>query len=181
MSASPCHKMNAVKSRGTSAQIRATSTSSDQHLTTIPHQVPGSGVSVLEDGCPQFSELRHLICEVAAREQQTGKVSVHWGRIGERYAALRYGVKLSRRNAQGHDGRIGNDLVEIKTITPWKRKPFVRVKRAGNFNRIAVVWIRPDLQVEVRMVRRDRLTAGNRGAYFKLSWRRACAITEPIS
>jgi hypothetical protein len=137
-------------------------------------------VSETRNPCPELKDLRRLLSLASELENEAGKVSPLWGRIGELYAAFRYGIRLSRKNAQGHDGRIGNDLVEIKTITPLKRKPFVRVKRAGNFNKIAVVWIRPDLQVEVRMVRRDRLTTGNHGSYFKLSWRRACAIAEPM-
>ena len=172
--------MNAVKSRGTPAQVRATAASSNQHSSIIANQIPRARVNAIKDCCLQTPELRRLICAAASREEETGNVSALWGRIGELYAALRYGVKLSRRNSQGHDGRLGNDLVEIKTITPRKRKSFVRAKRAGNFSMLAVIRVHPDHQFEARIVRRDRLPKGKHGAYVVLSWSRVCALAEPI-
>jgi hypothetical protein len=169
--------MNEETSRGVSAHVRAYETSTSLQST----EAARSGAEIVDIGNqkrPLPGELQRLVCEALALEQQTGKGSTLWGRVGELYAAIRYGVKLSRRNAQGHDGRLGNDLVEIKTITPQKRKPFVRAKRAGNFSMIAVVRVRPDHQFEARIVRRDRLPKGNGGAYVVLSWSRVCALAE---
>ncbi len=172
--------MNAVTSRGLSAPIHPHTSNPSLTSDALAGMLARTKVSEARNPCPESMDLRRLLSLASGLESDTGKVSPLWGRIGELYAAFRYGIRLSRKNAQGHDGRLDNDLVEIKTITPRKRKAFVRVKRAGNFNKIAVVRIRPDLQVEVRMVRRDRLPTGNHGAYFKLSWHRACAIAESM-
>ncbi len=172
--------MNAVTSRGASAPIPAHTTSTSQSSSPTAHSGAGISNSKSQECRHQPKKLQRLVCEAVAREQRTGEACPLWGRIGELYAALRYGLKLSRKNAQGHDGRLGNDLVEIKTITPRKRKPFVRAKRAGNFSMLAVVRIHPDHQFETRIVRRDRLSKGNDGAYLVLSWERACALAEPI-
>jgi len=177
--------MNAVLSRGVPAPIveHVTNTNLPSNTPTHRENHPGTGIvhSKAQKCCHQPTEdaqLRRLVCEASAREQQTGKACPLWGRVGELYAARRFGVKLSRKYAQGHDGRLGNDLVEIKTITPRKRKPFVRAKRAGNFSMIAVVRVCPDHQFEARIVRRDRLPKGNDGAYVVLSWSRVCALAE---
>lgn len=59
-----------------------------------------------------------LTGRAAIEESRTGKTSRLWGTIGERFVAEKFGVVLSRANAEGHDGHLGKDLVEIKTITP---------------------------------------------------------------
>ncbi len=172
--------MNEDTSRGASALSRAHETSSNLQSNAAANPGFESGDRRLLKCGLHPQQLRLLVCEASSREKQTGKVSALWGRVGELYAAIRYGVKLSRRNAQGHDGRLGNELVEIKTITPRKRKLFVRAKRAGNFSMLAVIRVRPDHQFEARIVRRNRLPKGNDGAYVVLSWSRVCALAEPF-
>lgn len=172
--------MNEDTSRGTPVLVRAHATSANLKSNAAAKTGAELGDRRTQRCCSQPAELRRLVCEASEREEQTGKISALWGRVGELYAAIRYGVKLSRRHAQGHDGRLGKELVEIKTITPRKRKPFVRAKRAGNFSMLAVIRVRPDHQFEARIVRRDRLPKGNDGAYVVLSWSRVCALAEPI-
>lgn len=48
-------------------------------------------------------------------------------------------MKRHRAHACGSDGKIGNDFVEVKTISPEKTDGKVLVKRAGNFNKLLVV------------------------------------------
>lgn len=111
------------------------------------------------------------------REHTLDKISPDWGRIGEDYLAERFAVQLCKdRHAEGHDGRSGNDLIEIKTITPHKRRAFVQVKRAGNFSVLAVVRVTDDYRLEGRFVRRDRLPPGDGGKYMIVSWRTACRL-----
>lgn len=124
--------------------------------------------------------LCRLIREAMDSERRTGATSLLWGKIGELYAAERFDLKLCKDNSQGHDGRLGDDFVEIKTITPRKQKPFVRAKRSGNFSLLAVVRVRPDYQFEARIVRRDQLPEGNGGAYYVLSWAKVCALAEQM-
>jgi len=128
--------------------------------------------------CPQPSglELRRLVSKAIEDERITSTTSEHWGLIGELYAAELFNIKLTRGNSQGHDGRLGDDLVEIKTITPRKKIPFVRVKRSGNFSMLAIVRVRTDYSFEATLVRRDRLPEGNGGSCLVLSWKRACAL-----
>lgn len=125
-------------------------------------------------------ELQRRVRAVCFSDRLIGTVGRLWGRVGELYAALHYGVKLCRECAQGHDGRLGNDLVEIKTITSLKRKLYVRAKRSGNFSLLAVVRVLPDHRVDLRIVRRDRLLKCCEGKYLVLSWSRVCALADPI-
>lgn len=101
-------------------------------------------------------------------------ISPDWGAIGEAYANEKFGVKLCRqKNAAGHDERLDNELVEIKTITPHKKRPYVRVKRAGNFSMLLAVMITPDCKVEARFLPRSELpTARDDDEYAYVDWSR---------
>ncbi|WP_244914689.1 hypothetical protein [Rhizobium sullae] len=77
------------------------------------------------------------------------------GDIGELFGAITYGIKLNKSYAQGADGRLGNDYVEIKTITPFKSRDEVFVKLSGNFSELLVVKIKADFEVSSRMVDRS--------------------------
>ena len=78
---------------------------------------------------------------------------------------------------QGSDGVLGNDFVEVKTITPDKRSDGVRLKRAGNFGKLVVVKISDDFQFAARMVNRQLLGKG-KGKWATLSWD-AMIASEP--
>lgn len=133
-----------------------------------------------EDEQPHDWDLCCMIWQAFASERRTGETSKLWGRIGELYASERFGIALSRDGTQGHDGKLGDEFVEIKTISPHKRCPFVRVKRAGNFSMLAVVRIRSDEQFEARLVKRSALAKGNGGRYLVLTWSQICNMAEPI-
>ncbi len=119
-----------------------------------------------------FKEMVALLVQDEILEE----ISNQWGEIGEKYLERHYGIKLSRPYSQGHDGHIERDLVEIKTISPAKKKPFVRVKKAGNFNVLAVVRIHPDLHVEVRFLRRTDLPSGKDPRYYFVRWKDALRL-----
>lgn len=99
----------------------------------------------------------------------TGRFLPIFGELGELYAVLRYGLKRNRVHAPGADGRIGNDHVEVKTITPQKKKQKIQLKRSGNFNKVIVVRISADFEFESRMFERKRLNQGN-GKFARISW-----------
>jgi hypothetical protein len=61
----------------------------------------------------------------------TGSHLQVYGDIGELFGAITHGIKLHKNYAQGSYGRLGNDLVEVKTITPFKRNDTVEVKLSG--------------------------------------------------
>ncbi|MFT3868802.1 MAG: hypothetical protein QM715_10000 [Nibricoccus sp.] len=109
-------------------------------------------------------------------EHTLNEISPDWGSIGEAYVAERFGVKLCSRHTQGHDGRLGDELIEIKTITPHKRQAFVTVKRSGNFSMLAVVRITADCTVDVRFVRRDQLPPGSGGKRIVVTWGTLCSL-----
>lgn len=124
----------------------------------------------------QDPEILRLMRQAVAEDEAFSTPSPRWGEIGERYAAIAFGLTLVRAHAQGHDGRLGHEFVEIKTITPHKRRAFVRVKRAGNFSLLAVVRVLPDHRVAAKLVRRDQLTKGHGGAYATVSWGTVCRL-----
>lgn len=106
-----------------------------------------------------------------AREYKavTGRYLPVFGELGEIFAELRYGLKRNRAHAPGADGRIGNDHVEVKTITPEKGKQKVQLKRSGNFNKVIVVRISENFEFESRMFERKLLAKGH-GQFATISW-----------
>jgi hypothetical protein len=89
--------------------------------------------------------------------------------LGELYGAITYGIKLHKNYAQGSDGRLGNDFVEIKTITPFNARDRVTVPLAGNFSKLLVVKITQDFRVSGRLIDRSRLPKTKKG-HIRLTW-----------
>jgi hypothetical protein len=103
---------------------------------------------------PYFQDLLSM---AESYHAETGRHLNVYGDIGELYGAITYGIKLNKNYAQGADGRLGNDHIAIKTITPFKSKDEVSVKLAGHFNKLLVVKINAEFEVSSRMVDRSRL------------------------
>ena len=82
-----------------------------------------------------------LVDNARSYHELTGRYLQIWGELGELYAEVRYGIKRHKPHTRGSDGKLGNDFVEIKTISPEKEGEQVQVKRAGNFNRLLVIKI----------------------------------------
>jgi hypothetical protein len=101
--------------------------------------------------------------------QTTGRYLSIWGELGEVYAQFQYGIKRHRPYTQGSDGRVMNDMIEIKTISPEKTNDEVRVKRAGNFNMLLVVKIDENFDFESKMIDRKYLPKGD-GKYASVKW-----------
>ena len=99
----------------------------------------------------------------------TGRYLQIWGELGEFYAEVTYGIKLHKPHTKGSDGRLGNDFVEIKTISPEKDGGQVQVKRAGNFNRLLVIRVSERFEFEGRFIERKRLSKGE-GTFARVSW-----------
>ena len=91
------------------------------------------------------------------------------GELGELYAEIEYGIKRHKPHATGSDGKLGNDFIEVKTISPEKGNEQVQVKRAGNFNKLLVVKISEDFTFEGRLIGRKKLSKGD-GVYARVSW-----------
>lgn len=100
---------------------------------------------------------------------QTGRHLNTYGDIGELFGAITHGIKLHTNFAQGSDGRLGDDFVEVKTITPFNARDMVTVKRAGHFSKLFVVKINADFEVSGRMIDRKQLPKGS-GKILRLRW-----------
>ena len=127
-----------------------------------------------EDAFPEADaeliEVFDGLVDTAIRYKElTGRYLSIFGELGELYAELRYGLKRNKLHAPGADGRIGRDHVEVKTISPTKKKQQVQLKRGGNFNMVIVVRISADFEFESRMFERKRLGKGN-GKFARISW-----------
>lgn len=99
----------------------------------------------------------------------TGRYLPVFGELGELFAEITFGIKRHKPGTPGSDGRLGNDFIEIKTITPEKRSKKVVVKRKGNFNKLLVVKISEDFEFEARMIDRKHMSKGA-GKLATVSW-----------
>lgn len=128
----------------------------------LPPQEKASTLALYEI----FESLVH-----SAREyfELTGRPLPIYGELGELYAELKHGLKRFNPNHPGADGKIGNDFVEVKTISPHKTHDEVQVKKAGNFNKLLIVKISSDLKFKSVLIDRKNLhPAGEK--HFKAGW-----------
>lgn len=99
----------------------------------------------------------------------TGRHLQVYGDIGELYGAITHGIRLHRNYAQGSDGRIGNDFIEVKTITPFNKNDRVAINLSGNFNKLLVVKINEDFEISGRLINRADLPK-SKGKNLVLRW-----------
>ncbi|WP_417500072.1 hypothetical protein [Methylophaga sp.] len=93
-----------------------------------------------------------------------------WGELGELFGEVHFGIKRHSPHTKGSDGRLGNDFIEIKTISPEKKVEEVKVKRAGNFNKLLIVKINEDFSFESLLIERKNLPKGD-GTHIRASWK----------
>jgi len=101
-----------------------------------------------------------------------------WGELGELYAEIKYGIKRHKPHTRGSDGKLGNDFIEVKTISPEKNKDQVKVKRAGNFNKLLIIKINKDFTFEGQLIARKDLSKGE-GKHATASWSNNENCKEP--
>lgn len=125
----------------------------DQHISkhdgagSLEAETPSSA-SVSE----KLNLLDDLLSEARDLDDDGKRERIDFGEIGELYAEIRYGLKRHRKYAEGSDGKIGKDFVEVKTITPWKTRQHVAVKRGGHFSKLVVVRIDRNFMIDSRMI-----------------------------
>ncbi len=73
-----------------------------------------------------------LLKAASLYKKRTGRYLQICGELGELYAEIKFGLKRHRPGAAGSDGRLGNDFVEVKTISPEKTKDKEIVKLSGH-------------------------------------------------
>jgi hypothetical protein len=119
----------------------------------------------LPDECPQedpqlLEILESLVDSAKSYHVLTGRYLQIWGELGELFAEIKYGIK--RR-------KLGNDYIEIKTMSPEKAGGLVEVKRAGNFSKLLVIKITKEFDFEGRFIERRKLSKGD-GKHARVSW-----------
>ena len=120
---------------------------------------------------PELVDVFEDLVEVAREYNElTGRYLQIWGELGELYGEIKYGMDRHPPGRQGSDGRLGNDWIEVKTISPEKKKETVQVKRAGNFNKLLVVKITENFKFESVLVDRKALGKGEGGVYARFKW-----------
>lgn len=119
----------------------------------------------------ELLDMFERLVEVAINYKDlTGRYLPLFGELGELYAEIRFGIKRHRPMARGSDGKLGNDFVEVKTITPEKRNNTeVRVKRSGNFSKLVVVRISAAFEFDARMIDRRALKKHGK-AHARVTW-----------
>ena len=110
-----------------------------------------------------------LVYSAGEYRSLTGRYLQIWGELGELFAEIKYGITRHKPGMAGSDGRMGNDWVEVKTISPEKCNDKVTVKRAGNFNKLLVVKINADFSFESKMIDRKLLAKGS-GKHASYTW-----------
>lgn len=110
----------------------------------------------------------NLLSTAAIYHADTGKHLHVYGDIGELYGAITCGMQLNRTYAQGSDGRLGNDLVEIKTISPIRQSDTVEVNMARNFSKLLIVRINENFDIRGKLIDRKSLRKSN--GKIKVSW-----------
>lgn len=132
------------------------------HAQELQEEFPAASLDLIE-------VFEALVYAASAYKEVTGRYLQIWGELGELYAEIKYGIKRHKPMAPGSDGRLGNDYVEVKTISPEKGTKKVEVKRAGNFNKLCVVKIDKDFEFDARMLDRKLLKKGT-GKNARVSW-----------
>ncbi len=119
---------------------------------------------------PELVEILESLVDAAmSYHELTGRYLQIWGELGELYAEIAYGIRRHKPKTPGSDGKIGNDYVEIKTISPEKNSTEVQVKRAGNFNKLLIVKISDEFRFETRMLDRKAIPKGE-GTHARVDW-----------
>ncbi len=110
-----------------------------------------------------------LIDNAKSYHSLTGRYLQIWGELGELYAEINYGIKRHKPHTRGSDGKLGDDYVEIKTMSPEKIGGIIEVKRAGNFSKLLVIKISREFGFESHMIERKKLSKGD-GKHARVSW-----------
>lgn len=119
---------------------------------------------------PELVEMfEELVYDAAKYKYITGRYLPIFGELGELFAEITFGIKRHKPRTQGSDGRLGNDFIEIKTITPEKKSEKVSVKRQGNFNKLLAVKISEEFEFEARIIDRKEMGKG-KGKVATVAW-----------
>jgi len=129
---------------------------------------------VLKDKYPDVSvELiqvfEELVDTTANYKHITGRYLPIFCELGELFAEIKFGIRRHKPRTQVSDGRLGNDYIEVKTITPEKKSAKDIVKRKGDYNILLVIKNSEKNEFEARMLDRKNMSKGS-GKLATVSW-----------
>jgi len=136
----------------------------NSHLERLEFEAAFPNLDV--DLVPVFQDLLSVAIDY---HEQTGRHLQVYGDLGELYGAITHGIKLHRNYAKGSDGRLGNDFVEVKTITPFKSNNVVTLNLERNFSKVLIVKIDENFEVSSKLISRKELPKPN-GKRVRLDW-----------
>ena len=136
----------------------------NSHLDRLEFQARFPNLDV--DLVPIFQGLLELAQDY---HRLTGNHLQVYGDLGELYGAITHGIKLHRNYTQGSDGKIGNDFVEVKTITPFKSNDIVTLNLERNFSKVLIVKINAEFEVFGKLIDRKALPK-IKGKTLRLNW-----------
>ena len=113
-------------------------------------QYPNANIDLI----PLFNDMLEL---AQCYHLQTGKHLSIYGDIGELFGAIHFGIKLHKDRAKGSDGRIGDDFIEIKTITPFSKSQTKTLRMDRHFSKVLLVLIDEDFEVFGRLMDRKQI------------------------
>jgi hypothetical protein len=136
----------------------------NSHLARLEFEAAFPNLDV--DLVPVFQDLLSVAIDY---HERTGRHLQVYGDLGELYGAITHGIKLHRNYAKGSDGRLGNDFVEVKTITPFKSNNVVTLNLERNFSKVLIVKIDENFEVSSKLISRKELPKPN-GKRVRLDW-----------
>ena len=141
----------------------------DFYTSGVPHRLPDhpGPLGGAEDGLRRTFETMRRAARDFHRERD--EYLTIYGDLGEVFAMLVLGMVPNRRHAKGSDGRVGNDQVEVKTITPQSKSQAVGVRQDRAFNKLFVVRVTQQHRVSGRLLDRSMLKFGRNGI-AQVSW-----------
>lgn len=130
----------------------------------------GNPEDLFPNADPDRIRVFESLVDVAVQyKEATGRYLPVFGEMGELFAELAFGIDRHKPRTQGSDGRLGNDFIEIKTMTPERKGQKVHVKRQGNFNKLLVIRITEYFMFEARILDRKLMQKGE-GKLASVSW-----------
>jgi len=138
------------------------------HLARLEHQA-ALAIAFPKADLTLVPYFQNLLALAEGYYRDTGNHLQVYGDIGELFGAITYGISLHRQYAQGSDGKLGRDFVEIKTITPFKKVDKVTVNLDRHFSKLLIVKIDDSFQVSGRMLARKDLPA-TRSRQLEVHW-----------
>ncbi len=162
-----------AKSQPSLAEKEAMARKNSVLLRYAYHTTPARGRLLVTDYPkvnPELLRLFEELVEAAMKYKKvTGRQLPILGELGELFVEIWFGVQRHRPMTQGSDGKLGNDFVEVKTMTPDKGTDTLRINLAGNFSKLVVVKITDDFQFGARMIDR-KILKKDKWNSAELSW-----------